>query len=311
MQSVAIDIGGTLIKMGLIEDNKILDHETLVSLSQNDFSLTMNRVSENVNTLFERNKLTSAQIGGIGIAIPGIVDVVNNKVLSINKKHEAAIHFDFNHWAKENWNLGLVMENDARAALIGEWQYGAGKNVNNIVMITLGTGVGGSALINGKLLYGKHFQAGCLGGHFVINYKGDKCTCGNIGCVESEASSWKLPEVIRNHNLYAGSEWAYEELLDFELLFKKYRNKDTLAIDVVQDCMKAWASGAVNMIHAYDPEIVIIGGGINKSHDIIIPYIQHHCDIYAWVVGEKVKIRRAELENSAALLGLNYLLKIS
>ncbi len=311
MISITVDIGGTLIKMGLIEDDKILDNETFASLSQKDFSLTMNRVSENINTLFERNNMTSTQIGGIGISFPGIVDVIQNKVLSINKKFEAATQFNFNQWAKDNWNLDLVMENDARAALIGEWQYGAGKNINNIVMITLGTGVGGSALINGKLLYGKHFQAGCLGGHFVINYKGDKCTCGNIGCVESEASSWKLPELIRNHNLYSGSEWSKAELLDFELLFNKYRENDALAIDVVHNCLNAWAAGAVNMIHAYDPEILIVGGGINKSHDIILPHVEEHCDKYAWTAFGRVEIKRAELEDSAALLGLNYLINIS
>ncbi len=310
MKSIAIDIGGTIIKMGFIEKNRVLDNETFSSLSQGDFSQTMSRVSEHISTLLERNKLVSAQLRGIGITIPGIVDVNSNKVLSINKKHDAAIQFNFNQWAKENWTQNLVMENDARAALVGEWQYGAGKKYNNIVMITLGTGIGGSALINGKLVYGKHFQAGCLGGHFIINYNGDKCTCGNIGCIESEASSWKLPELIRNHYLYPDSDWAREDLLDFEKLFNKYRENDALAIDVTQNCLKAWAAGAINMIHAYDPEIVIIGGGIMKSHDIIIPYIKQRTDKYAWTPCEKVEIKKAELENSAALLGLDYLLSI-
>ena len=297
MKSIAIDIGGTIIKMGLIEKDKVLDIVTFPSFSQNDFSLTMNTVSEHINTLFERNKLVSAQIRGIGITIPGIVDVDNNKVLSINKKHDAAIQFDFNRWAKENWTPNLVVENDARAALVGEWQYGAGREYNNIVMITLGTGIGGSALINGKLLYGKHFQAGCLGGHFIIDYNGGECTCGNIGCVEAEASSWKLPELIRNHYLYQDSDWVREDLLDFEKLFNKYRENDPLAIDVTQNCLKAWASGAINMIHAYDPEVVIMGGGIMKSHDIIIPYIKQRTDKYAWTPCERVEIKKPSIKD--------------
>jgi len=308
MHAVVIDLGGTLIKIGLIEKGKMLDTETVSSHSQNDFSLTMNRVGEHVGALLDRNKLTIGQLSGMGISIPGIVDVTKNKVLSINKKHEAATQFDFNHWAEENRIPNLVLENDARAALLGEWQYGAGKGCENIVMITLGTGIGGASLINGKLLYGKHYQAGCLGGHFIINHNGDECSCGNIGCVESEASSWKLPELIAKHPLYPDSSWAKKEELNFELLFNRYRENDNLATDVTKKCLKAWAAGTINMIHAYDPELVIIGGGIMNGHDIILPFIEQQTDKYAWTPWGKVAIKKADLSNSAALLGLNYLL---
>ncbi len=311
METVTIDLGGTHIKMGLIVNNQTLDTETILSHSENDFSLTMNRVSGCINVLLERNKLRPAQIAGIGISIPGIVDVTQNKVLSINKKHEAATQFDFNQWSQKIGIPKLVMENDARSALVGERQYGAGKRCDNIVMITLGTGIGGAALINGKLLYGKHYQAGCLGGHFIINYHGDECSCGNIGCVESEASSWKLPELIKNHPLYANSGWVTEEELDFEKLIDKYRKNDSLAIDITHNCLKAWAATAINMIHAYDPEMVIFGGGIMSSYDIILPYVKKQTDKYAWTPWGKVAIKKAELQNSAALLGLNYLLSIN
>ncbi|MEN8117988.1 MAG: ROK family protein [Bacteroidota bacterium] len=309
MKSVAIDLGGTLIKMALVEENKILDSKTTPSLSQNNFAKNMERVSDHINTLLERNNLTPDQTGGIAIAMPGIVDVHKNRVLSINKKHEDATLFDFNKWAASNWEWPVVIENDARAALVGEWQYGAGAGCDNIVMITLGTGVGGATLINGKLLHGKHYQAGCLGGHFIINYHGNECTCGNLGCVESEASSWKLPELIKGHELHKESKWKNQENFDFENLFTRYRQNDELAIDVANHCMDAWAAGAINLIHAYDPEMVIIGGGVMKSHDLIIPHIKQITQKYAWTPGFKVDIKKAELENSAALIGLNYLLK--
>src|SRR3990170_7444612 len=109
-------------------------------------------------------------------------------------------------WAMERWGVPLVLENDARAALVGEWQYGAGKDCDNVVLITLGTGVGTAALINGKLLHGKHFLAGSLGGHMSINLHGDVCNCGNLGCVESEASTWALQKLVtRDRNFHSST----------------------------------------------------------------------------------------------------------
>jgi len=308
MNIIAIDLGGTYIKVGFISNNHIIDNETISAYSENDFSLTMSRVNKCINALLKRNQRKPAQISGIGISIPGIVDTFQNKVLSVNKKHVTATQFDFNKWSKKIGIPHLVMDNDARSALLGEWQYGAGKGCDNIVMITLGTGIGGATLINGKLLYGKHFQAGCLGGHFTINYSGNICSCGNVGCVESEASSWKLPELIKNNPLYSNSKWIDETTLDFKTLFEYCRKNEALALQVTQNCLKAWATAAINMIHAYDPETVIFGGGIMSSHDIILPFIKNQTNKYAWTPWGKAAIKKAELENLAALLGLNYLL---
>ena len=93
---------------------------------------------------------------------------------------------------KQNWNVDFFIDNDARLAAVGEWKYGAGKDTDNLVVMTIGTGIGTSVIMNGKLLRGKHFQAGCLGGHFSVKYNGSMCTCGNSGCVEAYASTWSF-----------------------------------------------------------------------------------------------------------------------
>lgn len=308
MRNIAIDLGGTVIKFGLVGDGRLLDIGSVPSLSQCDFSQTMERLTEIINGLLQKNEIGKDTLDGIGVSVPGIVDVDNNVVLSINKKHEAAVHFDFNEWAESNWGRSILMENDARAALIGEWKYGAARTSDNAVMITLGTGIGGAALINGKLLYGSHFQAGCLGGHLIIDHEGDLCTCGNIGCVESVASSWKLPEIIKGHPLYRTSVWSGVKIMDFEKLFKAYRSGDKLAFDVVQFCLKAWSAGTINMIHAYDPDVVVFGGGVMKADDIILPYIRERVERYSWTPYGSLEISDAELGNSAALHGIDYLL---
>ncbi len=153
---------------------------------------------------------------GIGFSFCGLVDSRRGRILSSNDKYSDAAGFDLAGWAQTEFNLPLRLENDARTALLGEWYAGAGRGSNDIVMLTLGTGVGGAAMIDGKLLRGKHFQAGCLGGHLGVNHKGRTCSCGNIGCVEAEASSWSLPAICAAHPLFEKSPLAALPGISFE-----------------------------------------------------------------------------------------------
>lgn len=307
MGTVVIDMGGTAIKAGIVTDNKVLNPVSIPSFSERDFGTTISRIDSMVRELVATSGFSLGKISGIGLAVPGIVDVDSNRVLAINEKHNGAIVFDFPSWASDRYGIPLVMENDARAALMGEWQFGAGKGYNHIVMVTLGTGVGGATLIDGKLLYGKHYQAGCLGGHFTVNYDGRRCTCGNLGCVEAEASSWNLMKLLREHPDFKEQSGTVEEGIDFEQLFIRYTKNDEVAKDIIGHCLKVWASGIVSLIHAYDPEMVILSGGIMKSGGIILPFIRDWVERYAWTPSEKVRVEAASQTENAALLGLSYL----
>src|SRR6478736_1146438 len=110
--------------------------------------------------------------------------------------------------------MPLALENDANAALAGGWQYGAGRGFQSVVLMTLGTGVGTSAVVDGVPLRGQHGQAGCLGGHVTVNIDGERCVCKNIGCVESEASTWALPTHARRDPDFATSTLAGASVLD-------------------------------------------------------------------------------------------------
>ncbi len=309
MKAIVLDLGGTRLKIGLISDGIIIAHTLLPSYSDNGLLARLPSVVDAVNQMLEKTNTAVSELSGVGISIPGIVDTKEMRVLSINKKFDDVPDFDFNAWSQKTWGIPTVIENDARAALIGEWQYGAGKNCDNIVLVTLGTGIGGAAMIEGKLLHGKHFQAGCLGGHFTINMHGEKCTCGNIGCVESEASTWKLPELFRNHPEFSQSKANGSELLDFELLFGLAQQNDSMATDIMYHCLEAWSAGIVTMIHAYDPEMVIIGGGVMKSAEIILPYIREEVAQRAWTPWGNVQIEAAHFADEAGMLGMAYLLE--
>jgi glucokinase len=160
-------------------------------------------------------------------------------------------------------------------------------------------------------LIGKHFQAGNLGGHFVVNHKGTSCTCGNVGCVEAEASTWRLPSLLKGNPAFSRSSMKNEEVLDFKALFHHAGNNDPLAIEVLGHCLSAWAAGIITMVHAFDPEMLILSGGIMKSSAVILPALQEKVNKLAWTPWGKVKLTEAKFPDSAALYGGDFLVRSS
>lgn len=305
--AIAIDLGGTKIKIGLVQGNTILAGTAIDAHSGNGLQERLPFVAAAIQALLAQQNLTVTDIAGVGMAVPGIVDSVQKRILSIDKKFGDAPGIDFESWCTNAFGLTLAIENDARTALIGEWKFGKAKAVDNVVLITLGTGVGSSAIIEGKLLKGKHFTSGILGGHSVINYKGAVCNCGNTGCVETEAATWSIGAKVKAHPAFAASTLANECLIDFESIFRLANEEDFLAKQMRDESLDVWAACAINLIHAYDPEMVLVSGGIMASSSYIIPYLQQKTDAHAWTPWGKVKIESASYPDAAALLGAGYL----
>lgn len=302
---IALDLGGTQIKLGLVRGADILVSDQLDAQSGQGLQNRLPDLTARINTLLQQASLSVADIEGVGIAVPGIVDTVNRKVLTINAKYSDAPQTDLVAWAKNTWGLPLWMENDTRAAMIGEWRFGQGRGYDNLVLMMLGTGIGTSAVIEGRVLRGKHFQAGILGGHVIINRQGNRCNCGMVGCAEADASTWTLHNLVTNHSLYAQSVLNTESQLDFKTVFKSAEAGDALARIVCDECVDVWAACAYNLVQAYDPEVVILGGGVMASRDFIIPRIQQKLDQNSWATWGNVAVVEASLINAAALLGVS------
>ncbi len=307
--TIGIDLGGTIIKVGLLQKNKLIDRSELVAQSAAGLKAQLHELEDCIDQLLEANKVTKDQLLGIGFSFAGLVDSRKNQIISTNKKYDDGPYTDMVGWAKSNWGCPLLAENDARMALLGEWQHGAGEGCQNIVLVTLGTGIGSAVLIEGNLLRGKHFQAGNLGGHFTVNHRGTKCTCGNIGCMESEASTWRLPDLIKDNTKYGNSSMKNENVLDYESLFRNANEKDPLAMEVLDHCFSVWSSGIITMIHAFDPEMVILTGGIMKSAPMILPELEKRITKYAWTPWGKVQLLEAKNINNAALYGADFLIR--
>ncbi|MFD1816662.1 glucokinase [Pseudarcicella hirudinis] len=304
---MAVDLGGTQIKLGLIHQSEILVTSQMDAQSHEGLGERLPEIAACFNNLLDQAGLSISNVIGMGIAVPGIVDSVHKKVLSINKKYSDVIELDLSRWVSETWNLPLFIENDTRSALLGEWKYGKGSGCNNLVLMTLGTGIGTSAVIEGNLLRGRHFQAGILGGHFTVNINGDLCNCGNYGCAEAEASTWNLYELAKKHPGFSKSRLSQTEILDFRTIFQYAERGDELAKTIRNKSLEVWSACAVNLIHAYDPDLLILGGGIMGSKDIIAPFIQSKINQHAWTAWGKVQVEAASFTNTAALLGVSSL----
>ena len=307
MITVAVDLGGTRVKLGFIEKGKLLFTSKLEARPNRTIEESLEDVSLHVEQLLREHSLSQNDLGGIGISFPGIVNSRANRVVSKYVKYTNAHQFDFNAWAAARWSLPVSVENDAHAALLGEWIYGAGKGYNSIVLLTLGTGVGSAVMLEGQLLKGKNYLAGNLAGHLSINSDGHDCNCGFFGCLETEASTWVLPQKARRDPMYKESSLAGLEQLEFAHLFEHADQGDPLAEKLLEDCLKNWGVCAVNMVHAYDPEVIIVGGGIMKRSASIIPYLQNMVDKYAWLDPGTTKIVGAQQIEYAGLLGMDYL----
>jgi len=305
--TIAIDLGGTIIKIGLLKGGLLIDRKEVLARSQSGLQPQLAELEIIIDKLLQNHQIFKEDVMGIGFSFPGLVDSLHNTIISTNKKYDDGPVTDLEGWARQKWNWPLFAENDARMALLGEWQSGAGKGCNDLAMLTFGTGIGSAVIINGGLLKGKHFQAGNLGGHFVVNHQGTPCTCHGVGCVEAEASSWRLPSLLKEHPGLSSSSLNKEADTDFKTLFLHAQNNDQVATEVFEHCISAWSAAIINMIHAFDPEMIILGGGIMKSADIILPPLQEKVHKQAWTPWGKVKLFAAQHPDSAALYGADYL----
>lgn len=304
---LSVDLGGTRVKLGLLESGRlgeVIAQETLSSESQQGLSPRL----PVIQTTLERMLLAAGgQPTAIGVAIPGIVDHERARVRSINGKWLDAPNVDLSAWARSAWGIPLVLENDANAALFGEWRFGAGQGSDDVAMMTLGTGIGCAALIQGKPLRGRHGQAGILAGHITVRIGGRACSCGNRGCLDAEASSGVLDAIAREDSRFATSALADEDSVDYRRVFAAARAGDELAVELRDQSIEAWAAGVVNLIHAFDPEVVVVGGGIMASAEEILPSLEEYVHRHAWTAWGRVRVRPAERGAQAALFGMAWL----
>jgi glucokinase len=309
MNVLACDLGGTRMKIGVVREGRVLAHTVEPAHSRHGLAPRLPAIKAAWLRLLEELTLSTADCAGISVAFPSLINTATGRVLAEYGKFADAPALDLRAWASSEFGLPLAIDNDARMAMIGEWRSGAGRGCNDLVMMTLGTGLGVSALIEGRVLRGRHSQAGVLGGHTTVRYGGRPCTCGNLGCAEAEASTAFLAELAATRADLETSALAREPVLDFAAVFRWAATGDACAVGLRDRSLLVWSTLAVNLIHAYDPERLIVGGGIMASADVVLPAMRDYIHRHAHTPWGQVSIRASELGDAAALLAGEWLLQ--
>jgi len=306
---LACDLGGTRMKIGVVRGGKVLAQTVEPANSKQGLAPQLPVLKAAWLRLLATADIRLGDCAGLGVAFPSIIDHASGRILAEYGKYADAMGLDLRAWSRAEFGLPLAIENDARMACIGEWRSGAGRGVDHLVMMTLGTGLGTSAILDGRVLRGVHGQAGVLGGHLTVRYGGRACSCGNLGCAEAEASTAFLADLAASRPDFAASALAREPLLDFAAVFRQAAAGDSCAVALRDHSLLVWASLAVNLIHCYDPQLVILGGGIMASADVVLPAVREHVRRHAHTPWGQVRVEASALGDQAALVAAEWLLE--
>ncbi len=303
---VGIDLGGTFIKGGIVDDlgNIIYSDKTPTESDGGSEKVSAN-ISTLVKKLLAKTGLSADDVEGIGMGVPGMIDSKEGNVIySNNLKWK---DFRISDSVSAQTGLKVKIANDANVAALGEVKFGAAKGCENMVMLTLGTGVGCGIVANSQLIEGNK-SAGAELGHMVIVAKGEQCTCGRKGCLEAYASATALirdtKRVMEAHKDSKMWELGSLDAVTGKTAFD-YKDTDPYAKRVVDEYIENLAFGITNIANIFRPETILLGGGVCAQGDDLIKPLQEllNRDIFAGNLGPQVPIRIAKLENAAGLLG--------
>lgn len=309
MTIISCDLGATRIKFGLLQEGRAVAQGTILSQSKQPLARRLPELARALRKLCAQRKITVSDCTGISMSVPTLVDVASGRLLAEYGRFRDMPALDLRVWARAEFGLPLALENDARMAAIGEWRHGAGRGCDNLAMITFGTGLGTGVVIEGRVLRGQHGQAGCLGGHLTVRYGGRECGCGNLGCAEAEASTAFLCDLVAGTPAFDHSPMRHAATLNYGLVFKHAATGDPCAVALRDHSLLVWSSLAVNLIHAYDPEVLILGGGIMAGADVVLPAVREHVQRHAHTPWGQVRVVASELGDQAALVAGAWLLR--
>ena len=307
MYYIGVDLGGTNIAVGIVnKDGQIVKKTSTPTKAERTFDLIVADMAVCVDALLKETGISVNEIASIGIGSPGCLDTENGKLIFAgNFAHGTNV--DLRGEMQKHYSLPVYIGNDANVAALGEVASGSARGVKNAIMITLGTGVGGGIIIDGKIYEGQYSAAGELG-HIVLCHGGEQCSCGRKGCWEAYASVTALirqtkaamkahPESLMNR--------IVGDSVSGRTAFDAARKGDPAGKEVVRQYAEYIAEGLVDMVNIFRPEVLIMGGGICKEGDFLLDPVRRYLN--AGVFGKGLlpepKLVVASLGNDAGLIG--------
>ncbi len=306
---LAIDLGGTKIITALISNKgEMLAREYCPTLADEGPQSVINRILSAIDHLLNLRNIDLSQLDSISIAAAGAIDF--EKGLVTSSPHLPGWHnIPLRDIVKGKHRVNTFLMNDASAAALGEYHLGVGREVNNLILLTVGTGIGGGIIINGKLYSGPCGSAGEIG-HMTIDVNGPRCSCGNIGCLETLASGTAVAqEAIRR--ISQGERSSLTEAVEGKIeniTAEKVRvaaqGGDSLALEVISKAATYLGIGMVNLVNIFNPEMIIVGGGVAQMGDLLLnPARQVVRERAFQLPAQVVRIVPAQLGDNAGVLG--------
>ncbi len=301
---LCIDFGGTEIKLAVIDGHRVLASGG-VAVQGGPSDLAAAAVE--ARRLLEHTGAPEA----VGIAVPGVVEPGTGRMLHANAKYDFLRDLDLSAWSLAEFGVPAAVENDARAALIGETSTGSAAGTRDAVLVTLGTGIGTAVLMGGMPLRGRTGHAGILGGHLTVDLDGPVCPCGNIGCGEALASTWALgastgddssatqPEDEAAHvggastssaTQYQNSATQDQDSATQDRGPATQAGRVTMAEvfageahrEIRERYLRVWGAVVTSLVHSYDPAVVILSGGILRAGDAVSAPIEAYVRAHLW-----------------------------
>lgn len=309
---LGVDVGGTKIATGLIDSNGQIVFRTKSPTDTSSVNNTLASIIRAVEYTIEASGCDRASIPGIGFGIPGLVDPEAG--IGIASVHANWRNVPVKSALEENLHLPCYIENDVKAAALGENRYGAGKEARNLVFLSVGTGIAAGIIIEGKIYRGSNFNAGEIG-HAIIEPNGPLCKCGMRGCLEAVATG----PAIASHAkvaLKADLSTMICQLADenhgevnAEIVFQAASHGDQVALIILEEAGRYLGRAIFSLIMHYDPDVVILGGGIATAGDLIPNFIRSELEkqaIWSYPLKELLnpaKIKVSNLGQDVAILG--------
>lgn len=302
MYCFGVDVGGTTVKLGLFDaEGNVLDKWEIPTRKENKGNQILPDVAKSVLDKIEEKKIAKEEVSGVGIGVPGPVNDKGVVLKAVN------LGWDIIDVTVELGGLtGLPVQagNDANVAALGEMWRGGGQGYENMVLATLGTGVGGGVILGGKILTGSTGAAGEIGHIHIVDDEPDSCGCGNHGCLEQYASATGIVRLAKRRLAADNADSMLRTgEISAKTVFDAVKAGDKVACEIAEQFGDYLGKGLAVIAAVVNPEAFVIGGGVSKAGEILCDYIAKYYDKYAFHGCKGVAFKLATLGNDAGIYG--------
>ena len=298
-----VDLGGTTVKIAFFDrEGTLLDKWEIPTVIANGGSQILPDIAASINEYLQKKQLPKEQILGIGIGVPGPVDEQGN----VNRCHNLNWGvFNIHQALTELTGLPVKADNDANVAALGEAWKGGGEGCDNMVLATLGTGVGGGIIVGGKSICGVHGAGGEIG-HLTVNrYEQEPCNCGKYGCVEQYCSATGVVRLAKKHLALSDRDSLLRQVneLTCKDVFDAGSQGDALALQILEQVYDYMGQFLASVCCVVDPQVVVLGGGVSRAGQPLLDGAKRYFDKYIFHASSSIQFALASLGNDAGAYG--------